>query len=217
MAGTTMAGTTMAGTTMAGTTMSTTTMAGTTMAGTTMSTTTMAATIMAATTMTITHYHDYHYHSYCRNVAPAHPSHRVLQPPDFVLYLGPGPGEVLENQSVRSTHHIPDILTATTTMAITIYYSNSLLSYGSYDSASHDSASHGSASHGSARMMTRIATYTSKYRNPNGISHTYTIPWYDTTDIPYRGISRQDPEPIPEKWNGIRPYPYHTRIRYGIT
>ena len=49
-------------------------------------------------------------------MAPAHPNHRVLQPPDFVLYLGPGPGEVLENQSVRS-HHIPDILTAGTTMA----------------------------------------------------------------------------------------------------
>ena len=46
----------------------------------------------------------------CRNVAPAHPSHHVFQPPDFVLYLGPGPGEVLKNQSVRSTHHIPEIL-----------------------------------------------------------------------------------------------------------
>ena len=105
----------------------------------------MAATIMAATIITITHYPNYHYHSYCRNVAPAHPSHRVLQPPDFVLYLGPGPGEVLKNQSVRSTHHIPDILTATTTIAITIYYSNSLLSY---DSVSHGSVSHGRASHG---------------------------------------------------------------------
>ena len=50
-------------------------------------------------------------HGGCRNVAPAHPSHHVFQPPDFVLHLGPGPGEVLENQSVRSTHHIPDILT----------------------------------------------------------------------------------------------------------
>ena len=44
-------------------------------------------------------------------LASAHPSHHVFQPPDFVLYLGPGPGEVLENQSVCSTHHIPDILT----------------------------------------------------------------------------------------------------------
>ena len=44
-------------------------------------------------------------------MAPAHPSHHVFQPPDFVLYLGPGLGEVLENQSVYSTHHIPEILT----------------------------------------------------------------------------------------------------------
>ena len=44
-------------------------------------------------------------------LASAYPSHHVFQPPDFVLYLGPGPGEVLENQSVRSTHHIPEILT----------------------------------------------------------------------------------------------------------
>ena len=132
-------------------------MAGTTMSTTTMSTTTMAATIMAATTITITHYHDYHYHSYCRNVAPAHPSHRVLQPPDFVLYLEPGPGEVLKNQSVRSTHHMPDILTATTTMAITIYYSNSLLSYGSYDSNSYNSDSYSSNSHNSiSHNSTRI-------------------------------------------------------------
>ena len=42
--------------------------------------------------------------------ASAHPSHHIFQPPDFVLYLEPGPGEVLENQSVRSTHHIPEIL-----------------------------------------------------------------------------------------------------------
>ena len=47
-------------------------------------------------------------------MAPAHPSHHVFQPPDFVLYLGPGPGEVLENQSVRSTHHIPEFLTQLT-------------------------------------------------------------------------------------------------------
>ena len=115
-----------------------------------MATTTMAATIMAATIITITHYHDYHYHSYCRNVAPAYPSHRVLQPPDFVLYLEPGPGEVLKNQSVRSTHHISDILTATTTMAITIYYSNSLLSYDSYNSNSHNSSSYVSDSYSSS-------------------------------------------------------------------
>ena len=43
-------------------------------------------------------------------MAPAHPNHHVFQPPDFVLYLEPGPGEVLKNQSVRSTHYIPDIL-----------------------------------------------------------------------------------------------------------
>ena len=51
-------------------------------------------------------------------MAPAHPSHHVFQPPDFVLYLGPGPGEVLENQSVRSTHHIPEILTKTPLMFV---------------------------------------------------------------------------------------------------
>ena len=28
---------------------------------------------------------------------------------------------------------------------------------------------------------------------PVGISHTYIIPWYDITDISYRGIYRQDP------------------------
>ena len=44
-------------------------------------------------------------------MAPAHPSHHVFQPPDFVLYLGPGLGEVLENQSVRFIHYIPEILT----------------------------------------------------------------------------------------------------------
>ena len=42
--------------------------------------------------------------------ASAHLSHHVFQPPNFVLYLGPGPGEVLKNQSVCSAHYISEIL-----------------------------------------------------------------------------------------------------------
>ena len=44
-------------------------------------------------------------------LASAYLSYYVFQPPDFVLYLEPGPGEVLENQSVRSIYYISDILT----------------------------------------------------------------------------------------------------------
>ena len=43
-------------------------------------------------------------------LASAHPSHYIFQPSDFILYLGPSLGEVLKNQSVYSTHYIPDIL-----------------------------------------------------------------------------------------------------------
>ena len=47
---------------------------------------------------------------------------------------------------------------------------------GSHGSGSYGSGSHDSSSPWLARMMTRIATYTSKYRNPNRdipyISHT---------------------------------------------
>ena len=46
----------------------------------------------------------------------------------------------------------------------------------------------------------------------NGISHTYTIPWYDTSEIPYHPIVVWDPEgryhPIP--WYGREgQIPYH--------
>ena len=72
-------------------------MAGTIISTTIISTTIMAATIMAATIITITYYYNYYYYSYYRNMAPAYPSHRILQLSDFVLYLEPGLGEVLEN------------------------------------------------------------------------------------------------------------------------
>ena len=42
------------------------------------------------------------------NLVPTLPSHRVDQPPDFVLYLGLGPGEVWR---IHPSDHIPDILT----------------------------------------------------------------------------------------------------------
>ena len=63
-------------------------------------------------------------------------------------------------------------------------------------------------------MMIRIATYTEISVK---ISHIYIISWYDITDISYRGISRQDPEFILEKWYDIRLYLYHIRVWYNIT
>ena len=66
---------------------------------------------------------------------------------------------------------------------------------------------------GLIRMMIRIS-HLKKYMQGFLI---IVVPWYDTTNIPSRGIYRQDPEPIPKKiWYPNLPLPYPGTVWYHM-